>query len=116
MSETLNYTLVESIEDLQCLSRGDLVKMIFQCEPAWKYGRENERDCIYYGLAHNGALKFITPRRSENCLSIFRARKSTIQFENGKIIMNENYCVQETLSPTKIGYDTYNEFLISRGF
>ena len=115
MSETLNYTLVESIEDLQCLSRGDLVKIIFEYEPKSKYSEIIE-DGAYHGLAHNGALQFLVPRTMrENYLSMYRQRKSLIEFRNGAVVLNEDKSATESFSYENPMYKELNQTLIMAG-
>ena len=41
MSNAASFTQIENKEDLQCLIRGDNVKIIFQNEPLSKYGEED---------------------------------------------------------------------------
>ena len=106
-----NFTLLEHKDDLQCLMRGDLVKIIFQNEPHWKYDEENEIGA-YHGVWMNGHLQFVIPAEMRGeYIVMYRSRKSDIELRDGAIVINEDRSSTQAYEQTHSDYKSLNETL-----
>lgn len=107
----VEFTLLENKDDLQCLERGDLVKIIFQNEPHWKY-EEKEEVGSYHGIYRNGHLQFVIPAISrEEYIRMYRTRKSEIVLRDGAIIINEDRSSTHHFDEEDSDYNSLNETL-----
>ncbi|MBI2129803.1 hypothetical protein HYU07_06210 [Candidatus Woesearchaeota archaeon] len=89
----IKIQLLENLEDLEILMRGDAVNIIYQNEPLWKYG-EKEQVGAYHGKSEFGFLQFLIPAVArEDCIIMYETRKSQITIKDGKIVLNEDKSV-----------------------
>ena len=77
---------LESLADLDCLVRGDVIDSIYQNMPLWKYGEREER-IVFHRQFQNGALQFVLPAEhgQREYIIIYKARKDQIERRDGKI-------------------------------
>ena len=100
------FTTPESIDDLQCLMRGDLVKLVFEYVPTWKYGQK-ESVGTYHGInSTNGHLLFLI-QESDNHLLMHSSRKSEIGFHEGQIVLNEDTTSTKSYTPRDEQFSEY---------
>lgn len=109
--DPIKFTLLENGNDLQCLERGDLVKIIFQNEPTWKY-EEKEEVGSYHGVYRNGHLQFVMPAEMRGeYIRMYRARKSEVKLRDGAIVINEDGSSTHTFDEKDENYNSLNKTL-----
>ena len=108
---------LDHIDDLDLLIEGDVVQIVIEHMPLWKYGVREWAGVYCSGEHWGGFLQFVAPAfMGEEYIIIHMARKDSIRVLDGKVVLNEDQSIAWSVRPqTSLRYSELNEILVNAG-
>ena len=115
LQEQVRVEELEELDDLELLSQGDAVSIIYQYRPLWK-NDEQKQIGAYHKISEFGLLEFLIPANmGEDYIIMYRARKDRIEIRKGSIIIDEDASVTESFNQKNSKYPALNNTLQKAG-